>query len=141
MYALPILPDEMRVPLDEAGLAGVVAVLRPLDVEEQAKWNDAFPGQKERNTAAVALVRQQLLRLEGLEFVQGDQRVSYDRDNPLHFRSLPTDAVAEMYGRLIARSVVPEVLEKNSDSPSVSGGTSGGDATPAETAAEAPATS
>lgn len=147
MFTLPILPDELRIPLDrltttveipngEAGtlsktivvgeFPGCVAVARPLGLEEQSKWHDAFPGQDHQSQAATALVFQQLLRIEGLAMKSSSGAEAFDPANPAHRRSLPMAIRSEVYNKLFERGSVGEELEKNSDSPSASDGTRSG---------------
>lgn len=132
----------MPVPLDDAGAPGVVAVVRPMDWEEQAKWNDAFPGEDAKNVAAGTLVRQQLLRLDGL-FLQapGAEPVPYNHENATHRRALKTEWISAIYGALIKRAIIDPGAEKNSEPRSASVEASGSAASSAVDAASAPATS
>lgn len=142
MFTQSILPDEIRIPLDAAGFPGVVAVARPLDVNDASKWRDAFPTEAGRNVAATELVRQQLIGLEQLEMKGADgAAVPYDHSNPKHFRSIGVAMRNAIYNGLMERVNVSEGQEKNSDSPSVSGGTSGTASSPVAAVASEPATS
>ncbi len=131
---LPILANELRLPLDDAGLPGVVAVVRPLDVEEAARWHDAFGN--EMHFGSTACVKQQLIRLEGLTmYNEAGNEVPFSMKDELHFRSLPAELVTYVFTRLYERTRLQENAEKNSDSPSVSGGTSSSAVSPAAPAA------
>ncbi|MDQ6770534.1 MAG: hypothetical protein M3Z54_11170 [Gemmatimonadota bacterium] len=142
MFTQSILPDEIVIPLDAAGFKGVAAVARPLDVIDASKWRDAFPTEAGRNIAATELVRAQLIRIEGMVMKAADgSTVSYDHTNPKHFRSIGVAMRNAIYNGLMERASVSEEQEKNSDSPSVSGGTSGTESSPAAAAASEPATS
>jgi hypothetical protein len=143
MFTQSILPDEITIPLDDAGFKGVVAVVRPLDVIDASKWRDAFPAESSgRNIAATELVRAQLIRIDGMVMKAADgSKVPYDHSNPHHFRSIGVVMRNAIYNGLMDRVSVSEEQEKNSDSPSVSGGTSGTESSPAAAAASAPATS
>lgn len=122
MISLPILPAQMRIPLDDVGYPGVVAVARPLDNDELAKWADAFPTEEARHTAAVAIVRQQLITIEGVTMRAADgAEVPYDQAT--HFRSLPTKMIGAIYAALVARLGISEEKKSVSPSPSVSDAT------------------
>lgn len=145
MFALPILPDEMRVPLDRyisgdtviCEYPGVTAVVRPLDLVEQSKWTDAFPDPNaERSLAATTLALNHLLGLEGLK-MQGPngELVPYDPANHTHRRSIRMDMRSALFLALRGRASVSGVLEKNSDSPSDSDGTNDTATSPVDSAA------
>lgn len=107
---LPILPAEVRTPLDDAGTA--FAVWKPLDVEEHARWFDAFPTDADRNTAAVSLVRQRLLRLEGVEMRDASGgAVPYD--HATHFVQLPAWLVTKVYAAILDRTRLGEGPERD----------------------------
>jgi hypothetical protein len=142
MLVLPVLPDELRIPLDKAGYEGVVAVVKPLDVETQSKWHDAFPGENKDSESATALVKQQLVQLEGLNLRDSAGAITpYNHADPLHWRSVPMRMRTAIYLKLMERATVGEELEKNSDLPSGSGGTSGTESSAAEAAVAKPGTS
>lgn len=150
MITLPILPDELRVPLDKIEIDGVVvgeypgavAVARPFDLIEASKWNDAFPGATSRSLAATTLVFDQLIRIEGLEMQGKDGApVPFDPSNPAHKKSLPMAIRSAIYLALRTRATLPGEAEKNSDSPSGSGGTVGSESSPVAAVASAPGTS
>ena len=140
MFTQSILPDEIAIPLDDAGFSGVVAVVRPLDVIDASKWRDAFPAESGgRNTAANELVRAQVIRIDGMVMKAADGRLApYDPKNPQHFRSMGVAMRNAIYSGLMERANVSEEQEKNSDSPSGSGGTSGTESSPAAAAANEP---
>lgn len=162
MFTLPILPDELAIPLDRitstvevsdgAGgtvtkplvvgeFPGCVAVVRPLGLDEQSAWHDAFPGADHRSQAATALVFQQLLRIDGLAMKgPAGEPVPFNKDDLAHRRSLPMAIRSEVYAKLFERSAVSEGLEKNFDSPSASDGTSDTASSPADGAASGSAT-
>lgn len=143
----------MRVPLDSvvAGnitieYPGVTAVVAPLGLEETSRWNDAFPldiagNRSMPSQAATSLVLQQLIRIEGLTMKDADGNDQpFDAKNPVHVRSIPMDMRSAIYLALLRRADLAGDTEKNSGSPSVSGGTSDGSDTPAQTAADKPET-
>lgn len=129
---ISFLPDEKFVPLDEAGedWAGLVAVVRPLDTQELGTWADDFPTAEKMRTAAIAIVRQQLIRIDALR-IGADPGVPFDPKIELHFRSTfsagrsGANAISIIYKALLDRSKIDEGTEKNSASPSASDGTSG----------------
>jgi hypothetical protein len=83
-----------------------------------------------------------LIRIDGMEMKAADgTKVLYDHSNPKHFRSIGVVMRNAIYNGLMERVNVSEEQEKNSDSPSVSGGTSGTESSPAAAAASEPATS
>lgn len=163
MFRLPILPAELRIPLDRltttvevpaddgapstreivtGEFPGVVAVVRPLGLEEESQWHDAFPGADHRSQAATSLVFQQLVRIDGLEMATPDGGAGpFDPTNADHRRSLPMAIRSAIYLALVSRAAVGAVLEKNSDSPSGSDGTSDTASSSADGAASASATS
>ncbi len=150
MFTLPILPAEMRVSLDPftaegneiCRYGGVAAVVRPLGLDEQSAWRDAFPDATRRSQAATALVFQQLVRMDGLAMTTADGAVTaFDPANAEHRRSMPEPMRTAIYLALIGRSVLGEDAEKNCDLPSDSGGTSGTDTSSAAAAPTASATS
>lgn len=150
MYSLPILPDTMRVDLSRIALKakaegaeaegeaviceypGVVAIVRPLDLEASSRWSDEFPNADHRAWAATKLVKDHLVSFEGLSCKDGDDDVPFDVKNERHFRSLPMDMRSGIFIALRDRASIDEETEKNSDLPSVSGGTSGTGITTAE---------
>jgi len=142
MFTSPILADEAKLPLDKAGFAGVVAVIRPIDVVDASKWRDAFPTDNARNAASTELVRQQLIRIENFALRAPDgSTVPYDHSNVKHFRSIPLTMRTAIYVGLMENVSISGDQEVKSDSPSDSGGTSGMESSPAEAAASEPGTS
>jgi hypothetical protein len=131
---IAILPKEIAVSLSAveptAEWAGLTAFVRPLDVEELAEWQDGFP--KGINAASLALVRRQLVRIEGVTVGEGDE--PFDLKNPVHFSALFSvfrggqKALGTIFEALIARTKLDEGAEKNSGSPSASDGTIASDA-------------
>jgi hypothetical protein len=143
MYVIPALPDEIRVPCDDVGYPGVVAVARPIDLEDKSRWADAFPNlDLTGGEAATAMVKQQLIRVDGLSVQDANGAVTpYDHGNALHWRSLPMAIRTRVFNSLFARSTLTGEQEKNSDLPSGSGGTSGTENSPAAPAVNDVATS
>lgn len=120
---ISVLPDTIRIDLssvDAALWGGITAVVRPLGVEEFARWVDAFPGQDTVREAAGVIVKQQLVTVEPVD-VGG---APFDPANPVHFRSVfaldrkGLDAIGLIYTTLVERAQLGDVAEKNSDSPS-----------------------
>jgi hypothetical protein len=151
MFTLPILPEELRVDLtkvempDEKGnpvtlckYPGVVAYVQPLDLVAGDQWREEFPPEKRgangaNQVAMTALVRSQLRRIEGLEMKDADgARIPFDVSKPRHFESLPPDMRNVLYIKIIDRATLSETDQKNSDSPSDSGGTRAMEASPVE---------
>jgi hypothetical protein len=127
---ITLLPNEVRVDLSEVDAAlwgGIVAVVRPLDVEELMRWVDSFPGEDTRREAAVVLVKRQLVNIEGPVDFEG---AAYDPKDVVHFKSLFSAArkgpaaIMQIYTELVDRSRLDGEAEKNSSSPSDSGTTS-----------------
>lgn len=113
----------LRVPLGAVGLPGAVAVLRPFDLYDHAKWHDAFPGMPtatEPNVAAIAMVRAHLVAIEGLDMVhtdgQGRPRAeAFAPSDVRHMAALPPAVVRRLYAALLtldggdATAETPEV--------------------------------
>ena len=155
MYSLPILPDTMRVDLTRITLKatadsatppviceypGVVAIVRPLDLEASSRWTDEFPGVDHRAWAATKLVKDHLTGFDGLTMKDGDADVPFDPANEKHFRSLPMDMRSGIFIALRDRASIDEGTEKNSESPSALDGMTASGISPAADAASAPAT-
>jgi len=161
MYSLPILPDTMRVDLTRIVVRGkkidpttgaiesdaviceypgVVAIVRPLDLEASSRWTDEFPGADHRAWAATKLVKDQLVGFDGLTMKEGETDVEYNPKNERHFRSLPMDMRSGIFISLRDRASVSEETEKNSESPSGLDGTNTSATSVAEGAASPPAT-
>lgn len=161
MYSLPVLPDTMRVDLTRVVIKGkkidpetggiepdvviceypgVTAIVKPLDLEASSKWNDEFPGAGHRAWAATKLVKDHLLGFDGLTMKDGEADAPFDIANERHFRSLPIDMRTGIFISLRDRASVSEETEKNSESPSGSGGMSTSANSPAEDVASPPAT-
>jgi hypothetical protein len=120
---ISLLPETIRIdlsPVDAALWGGIVAIVRPVDVEEFSRWLDQFPGEDAARESAVILVKAQLLRMEGAD-VEG---VPFDPKDPKHFRSVfslkrkGVAGVLLIYNELLSRARVDGDAEKNSDSPS-----------------------
>lgn len=111
---LPILEEERRVELGEAGYPGLTAVYRPMDLTEKARWFDACDGNIDTAEAKVDAVRRQLLRIEGLDAKETDGSVvPFDGTNPAHFKRLPMGIVLPVYVDLITRTALNEEHRKN----------------------------
>lgn len=112
---LPVLPDELRVDLAPHGLPGVVAVLRPFDIEDKARWFDAVGGNIESHEAAVVAVRRQLIALEGVTAQRADGAAEpFDAKNPAHVRSLPyAGVVVPCFLALLSGASLSEDARKN----------------------------
>lgn len=155
MVTLPVLPEELRVDLtkveapDENGkpltlceYPGVVAYVRPLDLESASRWRDQFPNDRARAVAATQLVHDQLIRIEGLLMADdAGNTVPFDKANDRHWRSLPMDIRSVLYLKIGERATIAETEQKNSDSPSGSGGMTGSESSPAVAALSGSATS
>jgi hypothetical protein len=122
---------------------GVVAIVRPMDLEVMSRWNDAFPKATGRSLAATTLVFDQLLGIEGLSMKDEATKtlVPFDATNAVHKRSIPMDMRSGIFLALKKRGTVSDAQESKSGSPSDSGGTSGSESSPAVGAASASATS
>lgn len=98
---IDVLPDEISVSLESAGLSGATAVYAPFAPEDGARWHDAFAVDAEPTVRAVAVVRDRLLRIEGLGIQFPDGRLeAYNHANALHWRSLPAAAVALLFAEI-----------------------------------------
>jgi hypothetical protein len=155
MFTLPILPDEIVVPLgpftvpgaegpvDICNYPGVVAYVAPFDVEEASRLND-LKASEPNNTAlhATRTVLRLVKRIEGLGMQDPETKetIPFDINNPKHKRSIPYDIRNAIYIKLRERAELAAVTEKNSASPSVSGGMMTGASSVAEAAVKEPAT-
>lgn len=111
---LAILPSEERTDLGEAGFPGLTAVWRPMSLTEKAAWFDHCKGDIDTADAKVHAVRQQLLRVDGLEVEDLDgARAPLDPANPAHFGALPMGLVLAVYVAVITRTALAEQTRKN----------------------------
>ena len=116
---LAVLPDEARTDLAPHGFPGLVAVWRPMDLEDKARWFQECGGAGIESTmAALLAVKRQLITVEGVEAeetVAGGEprRVSFDGRNPDHFRRLPLRVVMPVYNEILARAGLSEESAKN----------------------------
>lgn len=158
MYTTPILPDEIRIPLDRYEVAGepgkppaliceypgVVAWAKPFDLEAASRWNDELFGDNPegRSLSSTLLVFRHLTRIENFGMVDPESGAvtPFDINNKAHKRSIPMKMRDAIYLAIRKRADLPAVTEKNSASPSVSGGTTNGASTPAVVAVSEPAT-
>jgi len=159
MYSLPILPDTMRVDLTRVVLKGkpetsgqtapervvceypgVIAIVKPLDLEASSRWTDEFPGDDHRAWGATKLVKDHLIGFDGLTMKDGDTDVPFDPANERHFRSLPMDMRSGIFIALRDRASIDEGTEKNSESPSASDGMSASATSVVEDVVNPPAT-
>lgn len=128
------LPDEIRVELgSDSKLPGCTALLRPMDVEDKARLSDDAIGGVGNLAVMTRAVKRALITIDGLEVVEpapkGEKErkpVRFNPRNETHWRGFPFEAVEVLFGRLTERTELTEEQEKNSDSPSGSGGTSAG---------------
>lgn len=110
---LPLLPDECRTDLTDAGFPGLVAVWRPMDVFDVARWIDECKGDVESPVSHLAAVRRQIIRIEGIDVdepgTDGEvRRVPFDAGNPEHLRRLPLAIVMPLYVAIVDRRGVTE---------------------------------
>lgn len=130
MFVLTTLPDTIPVPLDDVGLPGVVAHVRPLDADELATWFDLYPpGTHQDNIAAVRLSRQQLARVDGLTIQkEGEEPTAFDVKNPLHVRELlrQRKVSGTLFTAILERANLLEIQAGKSGSPSDSPGAQNG---------------
>jgi hypothetical protein len=110
---LPVLPDEIAIDMAPHGFAGVVAVVRPMDVEEKARWFDAVEGDISTTRAGVVAVQRQLVRVEGVEADTDGVRVPFDPRNPKHFGALPLAFITPVFNALVDRFALSEDARKN----------------------------
>lgn len=104
MIVIQTLPPELEIPLGQRSkrLEGAVAVVRPFDIEEWAKITDAF-GKSGVQLAALACVRQQLIRIDGLHIQDQYGKITpFDRTNPAHWGTLPFDIIDHIFARMYA---------------------------------------
>lgn len=159
MFTLPILPEEIRIPLDryevegEDGKSpvviceypGVTAYARPFDLETASRYNDEVFGDDAagRSLAATLVVFRNVTRIDGfgMQDPETGKVVPFDASNTAHKRSIPMKMRDAIYLAIRKRAELPAVTEKNSVSPSVSGGTTSSVASSAEPVANEPATS
>ena len=148
---LTVLPETIRYPLaeyadDDGGHPyadadpPLVAVYRPLSVEALAAWGDAWRLDELPRQAIVALVRQQLVTIEGLVMEDGGTEMPYEHGNPRHFASLPFAIVHAIYRQLDRRASLSPEQKKSSGSPSGSAGTTSSAHSPAASAPSPSAT-
>lgn len=130
MLTLSALPDELRIPLDRVEIdgldgkkvvlceyPGVVAVVRPPDLIEKSRWNDAFPNEKLRSEASTRLVLDQLLRIEGFGIRVNGTDEPFDVKNPIHQRSIPFEMRNGILFNLRTRMDVSEAQSGTGSSP------------------------
>lgn len=138
MFVLPVLPETIRVPLDdwtetdEKGKThthslypGCTAFARPLEAIALAQYIEAFP--KQTMVSLYTIARERIVRIEGVQMQEPDgSRVPFDAKNRLHLESIGERALVLVYRAIMTRAELIEADEKNSASPSASGGTSNG---------------
>jgi hypothetical protein len=118
---LTLLPDELSVPCAEQAGPGVVIVVRPLDLEDKARWYTACLAEGldvGSPPASVRAVKLQLVRVEGVTVVYdagtpAERRVAFDAADPQHFRVLPMAAVLHAFGVMYDRSTLTETQRGN----------------------------
>jgi hypothetical protein len=124
---LPYLPDEETTDLTEEGFPGCVAVWRPMDLEDKARWADECRKHKaETNsvTAAFLSVRQQLLRISGMKVQvpksETDKTlVEVDFNVEEHFNHLGLSAIVPIHQDIETKASLSEMDIKNFERPSV----------------------
>ena len=120
---------------------GVVAIVKPLDLEASSRWSDEFPDADHRAWAATKLVKDHLVGFDGLMMQdEAGTEVAFDVANEKHFRSLPMDIRSGIFISLRDRASISEETEKNSESPSASDGTNASATSVAKDVASQPAT-
>lgn len=115
---LPILPDEDKVDLHEAGYPGLVAVYRPMDVLDKSQWFDECQYKVSTAQAQVSAVRRQLLRVEengtAMQVENVDKTLApFDPQNPKHLGALPIEIVTSVFNALMSRTSLTEGERKN----------------------------
>lgn len=101
---IQMIPDEIEIPLGERrkDFEGAVAMVRSLDIEEHAKITDGF-GKGGVQTAALAIIRDRLVRIDGLGMQDRYGKVEpFDRKNALHWAQLPFEIIDHIFARLYA---------------------------------------
>lgn len=120
MFVLTALPDTFPVPLDGAGMPGVVVHVRPLDAEELAKWFDLYPpGSQQDNLAAIRLARQQLASVDGLQISRaGAAPALFDAADPVHVRELlrQKGVAGEIFTAIVNQAGLTKAQAGKSDS-------------------------
>jgi hypothetical protein len=102
MIVIQMLPNELEIPLGERAkqYEGAVAVVRPFGIEEWAKITDAF-GKDGVQLAALACVRQQLIRIDGLGMQNQYGKVEpFDKQNPAHWGTLPFSLIDHIFAKM-----------------------------------------
>lgn len=102
MIVIESIPDEIEIPLGTRlkRFEGAVAVVRALELEEHAAITDAF-GKGGVQTAALACVRQRLVRINGLSIMdQYGKTEPFDKNKPLHWGQLPFELVDHIFAKL-----------------------------------------
>lgn len=120
---LPYLPDEERTDLTSEGYEGVIAVWRPMDLTDKAKWIDACnkAGADINSAESHAIgLKLQLLRVEGLEVEEvikkeghPDAKTTRPFDVEKDFSRLPIGFLTPVWKELYAKSSLSEADAKN----------------------------
>ena len=99
---IPLLLQEVPVDLATAGVPGAIAFIAPLTPEDRARWHNAFRATAEPDVQAAAVVKNHLLRIEGLGVRMGDTSIEpYDHRSLLHWRSLPPAVLRLLFAELV----------------------------------------
>ncbi len=142
MFVLTALPETIPVPLDDAGLPGVVAHVRPLDDMDLARWLDMFPpGSGQQYVATVYIAKKQLVRVDGISLraTERAEPTAFDPANDVHMRTLFIQRETKSVAALIVDAVwtranLTEAQAKKSVSPSDSHRAPNGATSPAAAA-------
>lgn len=122
MIVLRLIPDEVEIPLGERSkdFEGAVAVVRSLDIEEHAKITDGF-GKGGVQTAALAIIRDRLVRIDGLGLQDRYGKIEpFDRKNALHWAQLPFEIIDHIFARLYAARDEDRVVKPTEPPPEAS---------------------
>lgn len=111
---LPILPESSELDLAPHGYKGCVAVYRPMDIEDKARWYADSATDPDGFVSMVRAVKRQLLTIRGIEVQQADgTRVPFDGTDDAHVRSLPMDLITIVFTALIQRTTLAETTTGN----------------------------
>jgi hypothetical protein len=113
---LPILPDEASVDLSAVWCPGIRAVVRPPDAGELERVAQVEDSARALHAGVLALVRQQLLRLEddhGVLCTVGPDDRAFDPSSELDLRRvLPGEVLLHLYATLLEFGRLSPELEQ-----------------------------